>query len=47
MACNMLVAKNFPNEYWGEAVATTIYIMNWCPTKSVKNKVPQEAWANL
>ena len=43
MACSMLAAKHFPNEYWGEAVATTVYIMNRCPTKSVKNKVPQEA----
>ena len=42
---SMLVAKHLPNEYWGEAFATTIYIMNRCPTKSVKNKVPQEAWA--
>ena len=28
MACSMLVAKHFPNEYWGDAVATAIYIMN-------------------
>ena len=28
----------------GEAVVTIVYIMNRCPTKSVKNKVPQEAW---
>ena len=40
----MLAAKHLPNEYWGEAVATAVYIMNRCPTKSVKNKVPQEAW---
>ena len=40
----MLAAKHFPNEYWGEAVATAVYIMNRCPIKSVKNKVPQEAW---
>ena len=44
MARSMLEAKHFPNEYWGEAVTTTVYIMNHCPTKSVKNKVPQEAW---
>ena len=40
----MLVAKHLPNEYWVEAVAIDVYIMNRCPTKSVKNKVPQEAW---
>ena len=25
----------------------TIYIMNRCPTKSLKNKVPQEAWIGM
>ena len=40
MAHRMLAAKHFPNEYWGEAVATAVYIMNRCPTKSLKNKVP-------
>jgi hypothetical protein len=44
MVCSILVAKHFSNEYWVESVATTIYIMNRCPTKSVKNIVPQEAW---
>ena len=43
----MMAAKHFPNEYWDEAVATDVYIMNRCPTKSVKNKVPQEAWARM
>ena len=35
MARIMLEAKHLPNEYWGEAVATAVYIMNRCPTKSV------------
>ena len=47
MTRNMLAAKHFPNEYWGEVVATTVYIMNWYSTKSVKNKVPQEAWTGM
>ena len=47
MAHRMLEAKHFPNEYWGEAVATFVYIMNRCPIKSVKNKVPQEAWTGM
>ena len=47
MARIMLVAKHFPNGYWGEAVATAIYIMNQCLKKSVKNKVPQEAWTSM
>ena len=43
----MLAAKHLSNEYWVEAVATTIYIMNKCPTKSVKNTIPQEAWTGM
>ena len=42
MARSMLAAKHLPNEYWGEAVATAVYIMNRCPTKNVKNKVPKK-----
>ena len=44
MAWSMLATKHFSNDYWVEEVATTVYIMTRCPTKSVKNKVPQEVW---
>ena len=37
-------SKHFPNEYWVEVVTTVVYIMNWCPTKSMDDHVPQEAW---
>ena len=47
MARSMLAANYFSNEYWGEAVTIAVYIMNRCPTKSVKNKVPQEAWTGM
>ena len=47
MMRNMLEAKHFPNEYWGKAVVTVVYIMNRCSKKSVKNKVPQEAWTSM
>ena len=40
----MMVAKHLPNEYCAKAVVAPVYIMNQCLTKSVKNKVPQEAW---
>ena len=40
----MLKAKNLSNEFWAEAVACAIYILNRSPTKSVKNTIPQEAW---
>jgi hypothetical protein len=39
-AHNMLTTKHLSNEYWDEAVATAIYILNICLTKSVKNRVP-------
>ena len=47
MVCNMMETKHLPNEYWVETVVTTVYIMNQCPTKSVKNKIPQEAWIGM
>eukprot|EP01018_Ginkgo_biloba_P020396 Gb_28242 [translate_table: standard] len=45
MAQSMLKSKNLPNDYWAEAVATTVYILNRSPTKSVKNITPKEAWS--
>ena len=47
MARNMIESKHLSNEYWAEAVATIVYIMNRCPTKTMKNKVSQEAWTGL
>jgi hypothetical protein len=47
ITCNILTTKHFSNEYWVEEVATSVYILNRCLTKSVKNKVPQEAWIGL
>jgi hypothetical protein len=32
------------NEYWGDAVIFSIYILNRSLTKTVRNHVPQEAW---
>lgn len=45
MARSMLQTKNLPNIFWGEAVATTIYILNRSPTKEVPNLTPKEAWS--
>ena len=47
MERSMIAAKHLPNEYWGEAITTIVYIMNPCPTKSVKKRVPQEAWTGM
>ncbi|TYK05177.1 integrase [Cucumis melo var. makuwa] len=44
MARSMLKAKNLPNEFWGDAVACTVYILNRAPTKSVPGMTPYEAW---
>jgi hypothetical protein len=45
MARSMLKGKNLSNEYWAEAVACAVYILNRSPTKIVRNMVPQEAWS--
>ena len=47
MAHNIMEAMHFPNEYWVGVVTSVVYIMNECPTKSVKNKVRQEAWTSM
>ena len=39
----MIASKHFPNEYWDEVVATVVYIMNRCVTKSVEKKIHKEA----
>ena len=44
MARSMLKEKGLPNIFWAEAVYTTVYMLNRCPTKSVKDKTPIEAW---
>ena len=38
MARSMLVAKHFPNEYWGEAVATAVYIIWFTNLNSISVK---------
>ena len=43
----MLKAKNLLNDFWGATVACAVYILNWSPTSSLKDKVPQEAWSGM
>lgn len=45
MARSLLQAKNLPNSLWGEAVATSIYLLNISPTRAVWNKTPFEVWS--
>lgn len=47
MANTMLKEKGFPRPLWAEAVSTAVYLMNWCPTKTVQNRTPVEAWSGL
>jgi hypothetical protein len=43
-ARSMLKVKGLPGWFWGEAVNTTVYVLNRCPTKSVDSMTPFEAW---
>jgi hypothetical protein len=45
MERSMLKGKNISNEYWAEAVACTVYILNRNLTKIVKDMIPQQAWS--
>lgn len=45
MARSMITNKNFPKVFWAEAVYCAVYILNRCPTKSVLNMTPEEAWS--
>ncbi len=42
----MLNEKNLPNYFWVEAVATTIYIMNWTPIATVHGMTPEEKFTS-
>lgn len=46
MARSLLKSKNVPGKFWGEAVATAVYLLNRAPTKSLTNITPYEAWKN-
>ncbi|GJT82606.1 retrovirus-related pol polyprotein from transposon TNT 1-94 [Tanacetum coccineum] len=42
-----LSCKKMPKEFWAEAVDCAVYLLNRCPSKSLDNKTPQEAWNGL
>ncbi|KAJ1704767.1 hypothetical protein LUZ63_004546 [Rhynchospora breviuscula] len=44
LARSMLKSKGLPNDFWAEAVATAVYLLNLSPTKAVLNQTPFEAW---
>lgn len=41
----MLTETLIPKEFWPEAVNWAVYLLNRCPTFSVKDKTPEEAWS--
>lgn len=47
MARSLLKARKVPAEFWGEAVVTTIYLLNRAPTKSLSGKTPYEVWHDV
>ncbi|CAL2259464.1 unnamed protein product [Prunus armeniaca] len=44
MAKSMLHEKGLPYKFWAEAVNTAVYILNRCPSKSLKKVTPFEAY---
>ncbi|XP_044480793.1 uncharacterized protein LOC123207452 [Mangifera indica] len=45
MTRTLLNERRLPKQFWAEAVACSVYLLNRCPTKSVRNMTPQEAWS--
>jgi transposase InsO family protein len=44
MARSMLQTKGLSNSFWGDAVATSVYILNRCPTSALDMMTPYKAW---
>jgi transposase InsO family protein len=44
MARSMLKAMDLSGWFWGEAVATAVYILNRSPTQSLDGQTPYEVW---
>jgi hypothetical protein len=45
MTRTMLKEEGLPKQFWTEAVVCSSYLLNRCPTKSVKNMTFQETWS--
>ncbi|KAI5396783.1 hypothetical protein KIW84_062851 [Lathyrus oleraceus] len=46
MTMSMLKEKNLPKQSRGEAITTSVYVLNKCPTKNLKEVVPIEKWTD-
>lgn len=47
MVRSMLSEKNIPKTFWPEAINWTINVLNRCPTLTVKDVTPEEAWSGV
>ncbi|KAK8934098.1 hypothetical protein KSP39_PZI014575 [Platanthera zijinensis] len=45
MERSMVKGKGLPKKFWVEAVQVVVYLLNRCPTKSVKFMTPFQAWS--
>lgn len=43
----MLKEKDMSRDLWGEAVATSVYVLNRCPTKRLPDNVPHATWSGM
>jgi transposase InsO family protein len=44
MARSMFKVMAAPGWLWGEAVVTSVHVLNRCPTKSIEGCTPYEVW---
>ncbi|BBN70008.1 transposable element gene, partial [Prunus dulcis] len=44
MAKCLMLEKKIPFDFWAEAVNTSVYILNRCPTKALSKRTPFEAY---
>ena len=40
----MLIRAKMPLKFWEEAVNAAVYLHNWSPTSTLKDKTPFESW---
>lgn len=41
----MILNEVLPKKFWGEALSTTCYLMNWCSSSVIGFKTPMELWS--
>ena len=44
MARCLLLERKIPNQFWAEAVNTSVYLLNKLPTKALQDMTTYEAW---